>query len=88
MANIKVSVKAFPVLKDFVDVSLEEGSTLSDLVDYLSRMYDEFRENYLDDNGSLDVDVVVMVNNKPVRDMSLVLSDGDKVYFIPPVAGG
>ncbi len=87
-SKLRVYVKAFPIFKDFVEMDLPYGSKLSDLVKLMIREYSEFRENYANDNGSLDVDVVVMINNRMVKDVNYNLKDGDKIYFIPPVAGG
>ncbi len=86
--GIKIFVKAFPIFKDYMEIDLAEGSKLMDLVDLMISKYPEFRENYADAGGNLDLDVVIMVNNKQVRDLDYTLREGDRIYFIPPVAGG
>lgn len=88
MGSIKVYVKAYPILKDFVEINVSKDTRLIDLIGFLNERYPEFREHYMDNEGGLELGVVVLVNSEAVRDWELVLRDGDKVLFIPPVAGG
>ena len=87
-SSIKVYVKAYPLFKDFIEFELPNGSKLFDIISLMAEKYKEFKENYLGDDHSLDLDVMILVNNKVIKELEYELMDGDKIYFIPPIAGG
>lgn len=62
-----------------LDVELPEGATVGDLVDRLRSRGKPF--------DALPVRPVVAVN-RAYASTSTILSSGDEVAFIPPVAGG
>jgi MoaD family protein len=85
---MKIKVKAYPIFKEYVEIETKSNISISELIRLLDTEYPEFREYYLDKDGNLDIEVVIVHNGKQVKDYNTVLADGDVVTFIPPVAGG
>jgi molybdopterin converting factor subunit 1 len=83
-AVVKVNVKFFGSLRDAagskeLELALEEGSRVSDLRALLGGRYEGFAR--LEDRLAVSV-------NLELSEHDVVLSDGDEVAFLPPVAGG
>jgi molybdopterin converting factor small subunit len=81
------------VLGKKTQIDLEEGASLADLVDQITRRFGpEPRQVLLNSNGKLDLTVQVMLNEEgfianddlPAK----VLKDGDRVRFMLLVCGG
>ena len=85
---IKVKVKAFPVIKEETIIELTEKSRIIDLVKKLEEEFPEFKEVFLDDQGRLDSEVVILYDKQPIRDINKKLDDGVSIIFIPVVMGG
>jgi len=76
-------------------ITLNEGCSLDELVKKLKTMYGrEFRRTLLNPEGDLKPYMMLIVNNREIYpSMQIKLSDiklrdGDKVAFLPPLAGG
>jgi len=65
------------------------GATLVDLAGQLSARYGSaFRKLLFDQAGSFEPQFIIVVNGVALSDFLRPLQDGDRVTFIPPVAGG
>ena len=68
---------------------LPDGATLVDLAGQLSARYGSaFRKLLFDQAGSFEPQFIIVVNGVAQSDFSRPLQEGDRVTFIPPVAGG
>lgn len=90
-----VRVRAFANFKDILgrdlNVDLEEGSTVKDLLDDLSTSHQKFRSAIFDESGRVRDYVILMKNRKNIESLGGLetkLSEGDEVAILPPVAGG
>jgi molybdopterin converting factor small subunit len=71
--------------------TLEEGSTVGDLVAKLDRELDGFRGAALTDDGELREGIVVTVDTDHIRQLdgtATTLTDGDTVRITPQIQGG
>ena len=81
------------VLGKKAQIAIEEGSSLGELVDRITRRFGpEARQVLLDRDGKLDLTVQVMLNEEGFisRDdlPGRLLKDGDRVRFMLLVCGG
>jgi MoaD family protein len=87
---MRVTVKLFSLLRELVgnkmvDVDLQEGSTIEDLLEKMVSSYGlEFEKNIRHSNG---LQVFLSLNGEGAR-LDSKLKNGDVVAFVPPVAGG
>ena len=71
--------------------TLDEGSTVADLVTELARELDGFRGATLTDDGELREEIVVTVDTDNIRQLdgtATTLTDGDTVRITPQIQGG
>ncbi|MDM7934964.1 MAG: MoaD/ThiS family protein [Methanothrix sp.] len=84
-------MKAFAGLSEILgreqDLYLEEGSTLCDLLDLLSRKSPGFRDAAFDASGRL-LDHIILIRNGSRVDRAAALHEGDCVAVLPPFSGG
>lgn len=92
---MKVRLRTFArfreVFGDGVEVDLAEGATLADLLGVLREQHPEGGEVLFDEAGSVKGYVILLHNKTRVKRSDLsktVLSEGDEVAILPPVAGG
>ena len=66
------------------------GETFSDLLDLLFKKYqNSLKEYFLNSNEKhLSSNIIVFINNKPVRDLKFKLKDGDEILIMPNIEGG
>jgi molybdopterin synthase sulfur carrier subunit len=92
-----MKVKFYATLRKIVgakmiDVSLEEGATVRNLIDEITRRYPALRSEMLDEQGNLYGHVHVFVNGRdaPFLEGGLdsVISPNDEVGIFPAVGGG
>lgn len=90
-----VHVRAFASFRDILgndlNVDLNEGSTVKDLLDNLSTSRQGLRSAIFDDSGNVREYVILMKNRKKIDYLSgleTALAEGDEVAILPPVAGG
>jgi len=66
-----------------------DGATLVDVAEQLSARYGAaFRKLLFDQDGRFRPQFIIVVNGQPDGEFVRPLQDGDRVTFIPPVAGG
>ena len=79
---MKVSIHYFALLQDMAGKSQEEiqtqATTAQDLYFELKKTYD----------FPIDITHLKVAINDEFADFSTTLNEGDKIVFIPPVAGG
>jgi len=78
----KIQVQYFAILREQRGVSAEELATTADTP---AALYDELRARH---GFSLPRDRIRAAVNDAFVDAATPLRDGDRVVFIPPVAGG
>ena len=90
-----VQVKAFANFRAILGkdsiVSLEEGSTIRDLLDNLSASHHGLSSTIFDEFGRIKEYVILMKNRKNIDSLGGLetkLYDGDEVAILPPIAGG
>lgn len=92
-----MKVKFYATLRKIVgaktiDVSLEEGATVRDLIAEITRRYPALRPEMLDEQDNLYGHVHVFINGRdaPFLEAGLdsVISSGDEVGIFPAVGGG
>ena len=65
------------------------GASLIDLAEQLSARHGSaFRNLLFNQPGSFEPQFIIVVNGEAQSDSSRPLLEGDRVTFIPPVAGG
>jgi molybdopterin synthase sulfur carrier subunit len=91
-----VAVKFFATLRDItgkkapIEVDLEEGATISHLLDELFAD-SAIKEAMLDENQVLKSDVTILRNGREIKFLEgpeTELSSGDEISIFPLVAGG
>jgi molybdopterin synthase sulfur carrier subunit len=90
-----VHVRAFANFRDILgkdlNVDLNDGSTVKDLLDNLIASRQRLRSAIFDDSGNVREYVILMKNRKNINYFSgleTALAEGDEVAILPPVAGG
>lgn len=93
--SVKVTVKVFAMLRDLMEreqeIDLEEGATISRLLEFLIGRYPALYGELFDAPGVFKRHVNVLKNGRNIsflKDMETVIEDGDTVAIFPPVAGG
>jgi molybdopterin synthase sulfur carrier subunit len=90
-----VRVKAFASFREILghdlDVSLEDGSTVRDLLDDLVSSRQQLKSAVFDESGSVGDHVIIMKNRRNIESLGgldTTLREGDCLAILPPVAGG
>ncbi len=68
-----------------------QGASVRELIEDISSKYPEFRDQVVDEQGSLHRFINVYLNDEDVRYLDALdtkVSDGDVVSILPAVAGG
>jgi len=93
--KVSIKIRFFSNLRDTfntgeMEVSLEAGSTIRDLIEVFCTS-NECRNEILDKSGSLKQYIKVLKNGNSIdvlETMNTMLSDGDVVSFFPQLGGG
>ena len=94
---MKVELRYYAMVRDAAGkraetLSMQEGSTVVDLIDRLIALYGEPLRVYLyDEDGEHLNYLMFSVNEQDIRSLDgyeTVLRDGDKVLVMPPIGGG
>lgn len=94
--SLRIRVRSFAMIREAiganVEVELEEGARIKDLLNELTRGYGEsFSKLVLDEGGGLRPYVKVLLNGRDIEFLNKLetgLKDGDEVALFPPVGGG
>lgn len=73
--------------KDELSVEVKNGTVVS-LLATLSNNHPELAKEILDEKGELDYRVNVILNDRPLNNLDVNLSDGDMVTLFIPISGG
>ena len=90
----KIKIKYWPIISKKTKKNEEEivlrGETFKDLLNLLFKKYkNNIKEYFLDSDGeNLSPNIIVFINNKPVRDLKFKLKDQDEILIMPNIAGG
>lgn len=75
--------------REEISREVEVGTTIGDVLDMLAKEYGkDFRETIDKKTGQVDVNTLVMLNGRNVRDTNEKLKDNDLVIITAPVGGG
>jgi sulfur-carrier protein len=90
-----VHIKAFANFRDILgkdmDVEVKDCSTIKDLLDDLISSRRRLKSALFDESGQIKEYVILMKNRKNINSLDglqTMLSEGDEVAILPPVAGG
>jgi len=90
-----IHVRAFANFRDILGkdlrVELRDKSAVKDLLDGLCVSHQRLKSALFDESGRVREYVILMKNRKDVdslEGLKTMLSDGDEVAILPPVAGG
>ena len=90
----KIKIKYWSIISKKTKKNEEEiifcGETFKDLLNLLSRKYENnMKEYFLDSDGKyLSPYIIVFINNKPVRDPKFKLKDQDEILIMSNMEGG
>ncbi len=94
---IKIESRYYAYLKELTGknseyIMIEEGSTVSNIINYIIEKYGERMRSYiLDSEGRIRSNITIAINAQKLNTelaMKHVLNDGDIVVILPPIAGG
>jgi molybdopterin synthase sulfur carrier subunit len=90
-----VHIKAFANFRDILgrdlEMDIEYGSTIKELLDSLCASHQRMKSALFDESGKVREYVILMKNRKDVESLEglkTTLSEGDEVAILPPIAGG
>ena len=89
-------VRIFATLRSFVgakevEVDVEAGDTVRNMLDKLTAEYPALSKRVLDDEGNLQSSINVFVNGRNIKfldGLNSTIQDGDRLALFPPVGGG
>jgi len=93
---MKVSVRFYAYLGDLIqnkndiEIQLEEGSNIRDLLEKIFKSYD-IRNKIMEDTHTVKQWVKILINGRQLRFLSglqTILKPNDKISIFPPVIGG
>jgi molybdopterin synthase sulfur carrier subunit len=92
---MRIRLKAFARFRDLLgkelEVDLNEGSTVADLLAALLHHSVDLEEMIFDPSGKIKEEVNILVNGRHVESLEgtfTVLKEGDEVALFPAVVGG
>jgi molybdopterin synthase sulfur carrier subunit len=91
-----MKVRIFGTLRQFigakkVEVEVEAGDTVRNMLEKLTAEYPALRERVLDDDGKLQSSINVLVNGRSIKfldGLDSTIQEGDQLALFPPVGGG
>lgn len=69
------------------EIAIEDVVDTSDVLKRLMEKYPEFKKFAFDKNGKLRPDIILILNDRILHDVTRV-RDGDRLKFLPVIAGG
>ncbi len=93
---IVVKVKFFATFKQItnekeIDLQLEAGMNISQLIDILIKSYNDLKKEIFDDNSKIKDYIQILKNGRNIKYLNALntqLKDADTISIFPPVAGG
>lgn len=93
---IAVKVKFFATFKRItnqkeIELQLEEGTTIAQLMDILIKLYIDLKKEIFDDNSKIKDYIQILKNGRNIKYLNALntqLKDADTISIFPPVAGG
>lgn len=90
-----IHVRAFANFRDILgrdfEVELADGSMVRELLDSLCASHPKMKSAVFDESGKVREYVILMKNRKDIESiggLKTMLSEGDEVAILPPIAGG
>jgi molybdopterin synthase sulfur carrier subunit len=90
-----IHVRAFANFRDILGkdlrVELKDESTVKELLDGLCVSHQRLKSALFDESGKVREYVILMKNRKYIESiggLEAMLSEGDEVAILPPIAGG
>ena len=74
-----------------VEVNVEAGDTVRNMLQKLTAEYPALRKRVLDDDGNLQSSINVFVNGRSIKfldGLNSTIQEGDRLALFPPVGGG
>ena len=90
----KIKIKYGPIISKKTKKNEEEiilyGETFKDLLNLLFNKYkNDLKKYFIDSDGkNLSSNIIVFINNEPVKDLKFKLKDQDEILIMPNIAGG
>ena len=89
-------VKIFATLRQLVgekevEVRVDTGDTVRNVLKKLVAEYPALRERVLDDNGNLQGSVLLLLNGRNIEflaGLNSTIQESDELAIFPPIAGG
>lgn len=94
---IKINISFLSLLADIISeeeivLSIKEDSTIKDVLNILSKKYGNLlRETIFTSSETLNNYIIIGLNGRDIRSLDnfkTLLHDGDKISFLPAIAGG
>lgn len=88
-----VEIRLYGRLRDAAGVKsvtkeVEDGTTVSTLLEMLGEEYPDLEEHLFDDDGQVRTRVIVRKNQTTLEALSVTVDDGDRVAVATQVVGG
>jgi molybdopterin synthase sulfur carrier subunit len=91
-----MKVKIFSVLREFVgqkevELQLETGSTILDVLNAIAGEYSKLKPQIFDEDHNMKSSIIVLINGRNIRFLSNLdtsVNEDDQVAIFPIVGGG
>lgn len=86
-----LGARFFQVRRDALELTVDSGATLAQVIDLIDEHNPGFRQVVLDQAGRLSKQIAVLVNGDNAQyrgGVGVVLNDRDVINVIPALAGG
>jgi MoaD family protein len=72
-----------------ISQKISPGTTLGDILGILARKYGkDFQETINEKTGQVNIDTLIMLNGKNVRNINTKINDDDLIIITAPLGGG
>lgn len=70
------------------EILLPPSETVEEMVVEIAQRYEEAKEHLLNEEGKVREDIIILLNEESIEDLSQPLKEGDEVFVLLPIAGG